>query len=254
MALRDQPYLPLYVQDYLTDEKLSLCSWSSQGVYIKLLCLLHKSDPYGVILLKQNEKQNIDTALNFAKKISKLLPIESESLYNALTELIDEGCLIVEDDKLYQKRMVRDNLISIKRAESGKIGGNRTQKNAKAKIEANAENENINEDINDKINADFENFRLLYPGAKRGYKTEFENFQKKHKNWRLILPLLLPNLKRQIADRAILKNNGGFVPEWQHLQTYLNQSSWEITYEAIKKPEILAPRGPAYQQAAKDII
>ena len=58
MALRDQPYLPLYVQDYLTDEKLNNCSASSQGIYIKIMCLFHKCDPYGGILLKQNDKQN----------------------------------------------------------------------------------------------------------------------------------------------------------------------------------------------------
>lgn len=104
------------------------------------------------------------------------------------------------------------------------------------------------------FNRDFENFRLAYPGVKRGFDTEFKNFQKRHKNWRLILPILLPNLQRQIQDRARIKTGGGFVPEWQHLQTYINQSSWEITYESKKKEEVLAPRGPAYQQAAKDII
>ena len=35
MALRNQPYIPLYVQDFLTDEKLNQCSPASQGIYIK---------------------------------------------------------------------------------------------------------------------------------------------------------------------------------------------------------------------------
>ncbi len=47
MALRNQPYLPLFVQDYLTDEKLNECSAQSQGVYIKIMCLMHKSETYG---------------------------------------------------------------------------------------------------------------------------------------------------------------------------------------------------------------
>jgi len=59
MALRDQPYLPLYVQDYLTDEKLNECSPATQGVYIKLLCVLHKMEEYGTILLKQKRKQKV---------------------------------------------------------------------------------------------------------------------------------------------------------------------------------------------------
>ena len=43
MALRDQPYLPLYVQDFLTDEKLAECSAMATGVYIRLMCIMHKS-------------------------------------------------------------------------------------------------------------------------------------------------------------------------------------------------------------------
>lgn len=148
MALRDQPYLPLYVQDYLTDEKLSMCTWSTQGVYIKLLCLLHKSEPYGTILLKQNDKQSENIALNFALKIMRLLPIEKDVLISALTELIAEGCLIIEDDKLLQQRMVRDNEISNIRAKAGRAGGKQTQNFAKAKSEANTENENENININ----------------------------------------------------------------------------------------------------------
>lgn len=152
MALRDQPYLPLYVQDYLTDEKLSMCTWSTQGVYIKILCLLHKSDPYGTILLKQNDKQTQNVALNFAMKIMKLLPIEKDTIYEAINQLIDEGCLSIDGDKMFQKRMVRDNELSIVRAESGRAGGLKTQfakakaeARAKANIRANTENENENE-------------------------------------------------------------------------------------------------------------
>lgn len=156
MALRDQPYLPLYIKDYLTDEKLSMCSWSTQGVYIKLLCLLHKSDPYGTILLKQNDKQDTNFALSFAIKIAKLLPIEIDTLTTALEELIREGCLTIQDDVLFQKRMVRDNEISIERAKSGRKGGKKTQQFAKAKrqakVEANTAYANANEiDIKNSI-------------------------------------------------------------------------------------------------------
>ena len=69
MALKDQPYLPLYVDDFLSDEKLSLCSAESTGVYIRLMCLMHKSDEYGAVLLKQKFKQNE------SKIISKSLAI-----------------------------------------------------------------------------------------------------------------------------------------------------------------------------------
>lgn len=150
MALRDQPYLPLYVQDYLTDEKLNECSAASQGIYIKILCLMHKSKEYGKILLKQNEKQNKNFARTFAEKLLKHLPFTVDELEVALKELILEDVLQLDEESgiLSQKRMVKDNNISIKRSKAGSKGGFATQF-AKAKVEANTEYEYENENINE---------------------------------------------------------------------------------------------------------
>ena len=148
MALRDQPYLPLYVQDFLTDEKLIECSAESTGVYIRLLCVLHKSEEYGKILLKQKDKQTDKQMENFALKLLKQMPYQIDVIKRSLEELISEGVLQIEDDVLYQKRMVRDNIISLKRAESGKKGGEKTQfalNFAKAKRQANTEDETEDE-------------------------------------------------------------------------------------------------------------
>jgi hypothetical protein len=87
------------------------------------------------------------------------------------------------------------------------------------------ENENEIEDNN--INIVFENFRKLYPGTKRGYLTEFENFKKKNKDWKDVLPKLNDSLNEQIKARNRKKSMNGFVPEWKHLQTYLNNRCWE---------------------------
>lgn len=74
MALRDQPYLPLYIQDFLTDEKLMECSASTTGVYIRLMCVMHKSEKYGTILLRQKFKQTDQQISNFATQIAKHFP------------------------------------------------------------------------------------------------------------------------------------------------------------------------------------
>lgn len=123
MALRNQPYIPLYVQDFLTDEKLNQCSPASQGIYIKIMCILHKQEEYGTILLKQKDKQNLSNISNFACKLSKLLPFQIKILEDALAELVEEGCLLIEGDKLIQKRMVKDNATSTSRSNAGKKGG-----------------------------------------------------------------------------------------------------------------------------------
>lgn len=149
MALRNQPYLPLYVQDFASDEKLAECSAESTGVYIRLMCLMHKSEEYGVILLKQNDKQKSSTCLNFATKLARHFPYSVEVIERSLDELVANGVVTMEDDRLIQKRMVKDNRISLSRSAAGKKGGDKTtfaqakkQAKGQAKHQANSENEN----------------------------------------------------------------------------------------------------------------
>jgi hypothetical protein len=150
MALRDQPYLPLYVQDFLTDEKLAECSAAANGVYIRLMCLMHKSDQYGSILLKQKYKQTSEPIKNFATQIAKQMPFDFHTVARSLEELVNEKVLLMEGDILTQKRMVKDNKISESRAKTGAKGGAKTankfaSKFAKAKSQANTEYENEDE-------------------------------------------------------------------------------------------------------------
>ncbi len=147
MALRNQPYLPLYIQDFLTDEKLMECSSSATGIYIRIMCVMHKSEEYGTILLKQKDKQCVKQDENFAYKIAKYMPYSFDEILAGLSELINEGVLQIDGDKLIQKRMIRDNYISIERGKAGKKGGEKTQKFAKAKNKANTENEIENENV-----------------------------------------------------------------------------------------------------------
>lgn len=164
MALRNQPYIPLYVQDYLTDEKLNMCSLESQGVFIKIMCILHKSNEYGTILLKQKDKQNQSTCLNFAYKFAKLLPIQVDILKVAITELVDEGVLEIDGDVLMQKRMVHDNKISLIRSKVGKKGGKKTQSFLlKQKLKQNTEYES--EDV------------IEYNNVIKNIVSEFYEFQ-----------------------------------------------------------------------------
>lgn len=168
MALRDQPYLPLYVQDFLTDEKLRECSAESIGVYIMLMCLMHKSEEYGAILLRQKDRQTGRQTLDFAEKLTRHLPFNSAVIEQALIELLDEGVLSIDGDMLYQKRMVNDGKVSEKRSKAGKKGAKVTNSkwfaaakqaanvsaNGAAKQAANSEIENEYENENEIDNED----------------------------------------------------------------------------------------------------
>ena len=73
----------------------------------------------------------------------------------------------------------------------------------------------------------FDKARRLYPGTKRGLDTEFENYKRKHKDWREVLPDLLPAIQLIEYDRDQKAKRKEFVPAWPHFQTWINQRRWE---------------------------
>jgi len=81
--------------------------------------------------------------------------------------------------------------------------------------------------ISQELLEQFEEARTLYPGDKRGLDTEFENLKRKHRDWREIVPALLPSLDLQIARREKMRAAGEFVPNWKHFKTYINERCWE---------------------------
>jgi len=95
------------------------------------------------------------------------------------------------------------------------------------------EDENKNVIANEKNKEIFNKFRIIYPGTKRGIDTEFNNFIKKHKDWKEVLPLLLITVENQIKYRENTAP-GTFIPQWKNLQTWINQRCWEEEYEENK--------------------
>lgn len=163
MPLNNQPYLPLYVDDWMNNSKLKLCSPGSHGLMISIMCLMHKEEEYGKILLKQKFKQTDKQISNFASQIAKQTSFDSLDVELYLDELITEKVLFFEDDYLICNRMVKMDKISKIRAGIGKQGGKQTQlkakkiinneKNfAKAKYEANTVIENVIINDNNKDN------------------------------------------------------------------------------------------------------
>lgn len=220
MALRDQPYIPLYVQDFLTDEKLIECSANATGVYIRLMCIMHKSEEYGTILLKQKDKQSSNQIQNFALKLVKQMPYTIDDIMDGLSELVSEQVVVIEGDFLKQKRMIYDNLLSIKRANAGSKGGKFAQAKIKANLQANTENEieNVNEDEIKTKKSKLEIFQTLF-----GDDIFIEQLNRTHKG---------KDLKQAFEECYTHHSNAPNPPqelwEWkQKLNTWLT----------IKKPE-----------------
>ena len=160
MSLQNSPYLPLYVKDFMSDEKLAECSASANGVYIRLMCILHKSELYGKILLREKYKTSSNACMNFASMLVRHMPYSMSEIHDGLEELLDNKIIEIEGDYLLQKRMVKDGELSEKRAVAGQKGGkkslgfcssksqSKTQSKSTSKSEANSEDENDIENEN----------------------------------------------------------------------------------------------------------
>ncbi len=83
----------------------------------------------------------------------------------------------------------------------------------------------------DNSNVIFEEFRKAFPGTKRGFSTELENFLKN--NDPKIAHLLKPALEREKQHRAKCVELKTFVPEWKNLSTWINSKSWETEFSEI---------------------
>lgn len=224
MSLRQQPYLPLYVQDFMTDEKLNECSAESTGVYIRLMCVMHKSKDYGKILLKQKYKQTPEQSsgrcFEFACQLSRQMPYDVATIERALMELLEENVISLDGEILYQQRMVKDAELSDKRAKAGKQGGDkRKKKEEPTELPMPKQQEKTAADTQSKR---FEEFWTAYPkkvgkGAAR-------------KSWAKIRPdaELYEKILNAIAEAKTSEQwqaeHGKYIP---NPATWLNQSRWE---------------------------
>jgi hypothetical protein len=147
MALNNQPYLPLYVDDWMNNTKLKMCCAAAHGVMITVMCIMHKEPEYGTMLLKQKFKQTDNQIRNFALQIAKLSNFEFAEIEKPLQELIAEGILKLDADKLTSPRMARDYDVSEKRANAGRNGGISTKNKKLATV-----NDKANSKAKDKAN------------------------------------------------------------------------------------------------------
>ena len=105
---------------------------------------------------------------------------------------------------------------------------NKNKKNGKNEKNEKMEEEGKESLTLQKAKDDFDVFRKAYPGSKRGLGTEFENFRRKHKDWREVLPLLLPAAKAYAEQTRTRGTPKEYI---KHLQTWINNRCWETEYQ-----------------------
>jgi hypothetical protein len=182
MALSDQPYLPLYVDDWMNNNKLKACSAQARGVMIAVMCLMHKAPVYGRLELFQgfaiakrvaNSETCYDFVMSFAKMIARFASMTEQETSNGLRELLDVGSLVIEDGVLICKRMERDGKTSKSRSMAGKRGGEQTWRLTKD-ADKNINCKNVDNFCYGKSDSKSKNFAIAKPIANAGNDNENE--------------------------------------------------------------------------------
>lgn len=214
-----QPYIPLYIGDWESDT--NSLSVEAEGAWLKIIFKIWKQGKTGVYKTDTKSLQNL-----WRSSPEKVAEILRELTLNKVAIITDENGEIT----IINRRMRDEYLLGKKRSNAVQTrykNNTNTLHPSEDEYESESEVENRNEDINT-VEGEFETFRLRFPGRKRGFATEFELF-KKHKDWKEVIPLLLPAVEAQIAWRAttIAKDPNAFVPSWKNLKTWLNNRCWE---------------------------
>lgn len=95
--------------------------------------------------------------------------------------------------------------------------------------------------MNDILEIEFEKFRKLYKGAKRGHLTELKTL-KKQRDWKQVIPMLVPAYESQLIWRENASKSGMFVPEHANLSTWINQRRWEMEMPELPEPKKEEPK------------
>jgi uncharacterized protein YdaU (DUF1376 family) len=157
------PAILFYTSDFISGT-LTM-SDEQRGKYILLLCLQHQQG-----YLSEEDMMNI--CKSYDKKIFSKFVKNDEGYFNERMKYESDKRKKYSDSR--SENRVKGLKHNNKKHKIISLSYDNHMEN---------ENENINEDIiNNKIKVQFENFRKLYPGTKRGLDIEFDNFRKKHRD------------------------------------------------------------------------
>jgi hypothetical protein len=110
------PFIQLYPGDWLRDE-VSGCSLAAQGLWLRLMFIMHDSERYGYLMQHGSPIPGI----NAARRVS----LDVEQYESLLRELLDAGVPgVMPDGTIYSRRMVRDAKRRLEAQVNGRKGGN----------------------------------------------------------------------------------------------------------------------------------
>lgn len=117
MTLSRDPWFKFFPSDWRGDEGLQLCSLAARGLWMELICYMHKADPYGHLVIDGKAPTTDDL-------IRRLRPRSKSEFTTAFAELREHGVYsITEQGVIYSRRMVRRGARIVASRENGHLGG-----------------------------------------------------------------------------------------------------------------------------------
>lgn len=172
---RKDPWFKFWPSAWQSDEALRVCSLEARGLWLEMLCLMHKADPRGRLLI--NGKPVTEAQL------AAVAGVDLQTVKRAFSELSEAGVFSVrKSGVVVSRRIEKEENLSRKRRESGKIGGSVTAMKNKAKpdlleqteskhpsskkIEDRSKKKESNDSV-DLIESTYRDLRSLWPPARR---------------------------------------------------------------------------------------
>jgi len=113
-----QPFIKFYLRDWDSDAELTSCSLAAQGLWLRMMRVMHEAEPYGFFVGRSGEAVDV---VAFAKR----LMVKPREVKGLMDELEEAGvCSRDSQGRLYSRRMVRDFAASQQGREFGRDGGN----------------------------------------------------------------------------------------------------------------------------------
>jgi hypothetical protein len=118
MAVRDLPWIKFFPADWLSDEKLRLCSLGARGLWLEMLCLMHKNTR------RRGYLEHASGAPVTVAQIARAVSIPTAEAEELVNELEGAG-VFSRDDRgvIYSRRLVAEQSFREACSAAGKKGG-----------------------------------------------------------------------------------------------------------------------------------
>lgn len=107
-----RPSFQFYPGDWLRNAKLSICSLASQGLWLRMMCIMHQAEPYGHLRIGPQRVDDNILARAVGVSIKDILPLLSELEHAGVFSRESDGTIIC-------RRMISDERIRKSRAAGG---------------------------------------------------------------------------------------------------------------------------------------